>query len=59
MAKKGAFASGGGKGRRRQKDQAMAAELKLKGVNRVSGRCPICNQIISLNHFYNHVATHK
>ena len=59
MAKKGAFSSGGGKGRRKTKDQAMAQELKRLGIERTSGRCCICNSIVSLRQLYNHIATHK
>ena len=59
MAKKGARSTGGGKGRRRERDQRMAQELKKRGVGRDYGRCPICNSIVSLKQVYNHIATHK
>lgn len=42
-----------------QKDQEMAARLKKENVRRISGRCPICNDIINLNSLYSHVAFHR
>jgi hypothetical protein len=59
MAKKGATQSGASAGNTRAKDQARAAALKKAGIERTSGRCPICNAIVSTNSFQNHIATHK
>lgn len=50
---------GGAAGRRRTADQAMAARLKADEVKRVHARCPVCNNLISLPHLYNHIAFHK
>lgn len=37
-----------GLGERKQKDSAMAADLKRRGVKRTQGRCPICNGLVAL-----------
>lgn len=48
---------------RRNKDQAMAASLKAKGIERTptkgSQRCCICNSIVQNAAFYHHIAVHK
>lgn len=59
MAKKGATNSGTGRGIKRNKDQAMAADLKARGVKRTHTPCPICNQTVSLNRLYAHIVVHK
>jgi uncharacterized protein with PIN domain len=42
----------------REKDQAMAARLKKDGVKRDSARCPICNKVMNLKDFANHIGHH-
>ena len=42
----------------REKDQAMAARLKIEGDKREYFRCPVCNQIVSMRVVYNHIAFH-
>jgi hypothetical protein len=36
---------GNKKNRRKQEDQARAAEMKRLGIERTQGRCPICNRV--------------
>jgi hypothetical protein len=36
----------GAAGRRRTKDQAMASMMKRAGIERTSGRCPVCHGIV-------------
>lgn len=51
-------AGGGAAGRRRQKDQEMAARLKADNVRRTSQRCPTCYAIVGLGgSYYGHVST--
>lgn len=40
---------------RRQKDAAMAADLKARGVKRTTGRCPICYGLIPLTNMQAHI----
>jgi len=40
-----------------EKDKAMAARLKADKVVRKVARCPICNKMIALKSFYQHIAT--
>ena len=42
-----------------QKDSAMAADLKKRGVRRTTMRCPICHAEISIAHAYGHISFHK
>lgn len=55
----GAKKTGGTAGRMRSKNSAMAAMLKAQGVERNSGKCPICQKTVSLNSLYNHIITCK
>lgn len=59
MSKKGATQSGGTAGRRRNKDAAMAAELKARGVQRTSMACPMCHHIISISGQQGHLVACK
>lgn len=43
-------------GRNREKDQAMAANLKAIGEERTKARCPICHVVIALSHLYAHIS---
>lgn len=43
-----AHKSGGGAGRNRAKNQAMAAQMAKDGVKRTSMRCPITHKIVGL-----------
>ena len=36
---------GNKKNRRKQEDQARAAAMKAAGIERTTGRCPICNKV--------------
>lgn len=36
---------GSKKTRRKQEDQARAAAMKRDGIERTTGRCPICNRV--------------
>ena len=36
---------GNKKNRRKQQDQARAADMKARGEERTQGRCPICNAV--------------
>jgi len=51
--------SGGSAGRQRAKDVAMAAAMKAQGIERNSGKCPLCNKAIGLGALYNHIVTCK
>ena len=44
---------------KRAKDVAMAARMKAKGEVRKEARCPICNKVVSIKGFYNHIVTCK
>jgi len=41
-----------------EKDKEMAKYLKEHGVVRTTGRCPICNKVVSLSILANHVSFH-
>lgn len=58
MSKKGATQSGSAAGMRRVKDQARAAYMKERGIARTSGRCCICNGMISLSQLEKHITNH-
>jgi len=45
------------KGSVAEKNRAMAAYLKERGVRRTSGRCPVCNKVIGINALQGHIAT--
>lgn len=47
--------SGGTGARNKAKNQAMAAEMKAKKVDRHVCRCPICHHLIGLNNLYIHL----
>jgi len=34
---------------RSNKDKEMASYMKQKGIDRHTGRCPICNSLVSVN----------
>jgi hypothetical protein len=51
--------TGGTAGRMRAKNSAMAAALKAAGIERHTGKCPVCNRIVSLGSIYNHIVTCK
>lgn len=42
-----------------QQDREMAARLKKEGDKREVARCPICNAVVSMNNFINHVQFHN
>ena len=44
---------------RSAKDKQMAAYMKERGIRRTTGKCAICNAIVSLKQMYVHIATHK
>ena len=46
----------GAAGRRRTKDSAMASMMKRMGIERTTGRCPVCHTVIGLGQaaFFNH-----
>lgn len=45
-----------GAAERRQKDSAMASRMKQEGVERRTGRCPICYSLIALDKLEGHIA---
>ncbi len=45
--------------KRREKDQAMAAQMKRDGVRRASARCPICGRLVALAQLTQHVGLHR
>lgn len=51
--------SGGTGSRLKGKNQAMAAQMKTKGIVRNTGKCPICNKQVSLANLYGHVISCK
>lgn len=40
---------GNKKNRRKQLDQARAADMKARGEERVTGRCPLCHRVYTAN----------
>ena len=43
---------------RRNKDQAMAARMKMLGTIRTTARCPLCNGIVHPERMYQHISFH-
>ena len=50
---------GNKKNRRKAQDQARAAQLKRDGIERTTGRCPICNKIIHADYLDRGMASHR
>jgi hypothetical protein len=40
---------GNKKNRRKAEDQARASAMKRDGIERTTGRCPICNKVYTAN----------
>lgn len=51
--------TGGGAGRTRAKNQAMAARMKEEGVERSTLRCAICGGLVGINRYPIHLASCK
>lgn len=49
--------TGGGAGRQRAKNQAMAASMAAQGIKRTSCRCPICHKLVGLGVLPTHIMT--
>lgn len=47
------------KNARKEKNQRIAFELKRKGIERTTGRCPICNRVIHADYLKGGMATHR
>jgi hypothetical protein len=41
--------------RRSVKDKEMAAMLKRLGIKRTTGKCALCNSLVSLKGMYGHI----
>lgn len=41
------MAGGSGPGNKRVKNQEMASRMKAMGIERRTGRCPLCHKIVS------------
>ena len=50
---------GGKKNRRKADDQARAAALRCDGIERTTGRCPICNKIYHADMLKAGYASHR
>ena len=43
------MADSGGKGRRKERNQSRAMEMKRLGIERTTGRCPICYRMVTVD----------
>lgn len=50
---------GNKKNRQKQRDQERAAELKRLGIERTTGRCPICNKLVHADYLKAGMSTHR
>jgi hypothetical protein len=46
-----------GAARQRERDQNRAMYMKKHGIRRALARCPICNNVVSINKLYQHIVT--
>jgi hypothetical protein len=44
---------------RKEKNQRIAAQLKADGIERTTGRCPICNKVIHADFLKAGMASHR
>lgn len=50
---------GSKKARKRAQDQARAAEMKRLGIERTTGRCPVCYALVNADFLMSGMATHR
>ena len=50
---------GNKKNLRKQRDQARAAEMKRLGIERRTGRCPVCNTLVLADFLREGMTAHR